>query len=112
MLAYGEFFSESSLMPGVIDPVCGMTIDSQTAVARTQYEGTTFYFCSEECKRQFDANPTRYAATVQADKPEQLEQHEPPFTKSGGWVAPKFGSAGSGGAEYERLPEAHDRDEP
>ena len=111
MPAYGGFFSESSLMPGVIDPVCGMTIDSQTAVARTQYEGRTFYFCSEECKREFDANPTRYAATADADKPEQLEQHEPPFTKSHGWVAPKFGSAGSGGAEYERLPEAHDRDE-
>jgi len=112
MLAYGGFFSESSLMPGVIDPVCGMTIDSQTAVARTQYEGRTFYFCSEECKRQFDANPTRYAATAQADQPEQLERHEPPFTKSGGWVAPKFGSAGSGGLEYEQLPEAHDKDDP
>jgi hypothetical protein len=37
-----------------------------------------------------------------------LEHHEPPFTKSGGFVAPKFGSAGSGGAEYEPLPEAHD----
>ena len=112
MPAQDGFLSESSLMPSVIDPVCGMTIDSQTAVARTQYEGRTFYFCSEECKRQFDANPTRYAATAQADQPEQLERHEPPFTKSHGWVAPKFGSAGSGGAEYERLPEAHDRDEP
>ena len=112
MLAYGGFFLESSLMPGVIDPVCGMTIDSQTAVARTQYEGRSFYFCSEECKRQFDANPSRYAAQALADQPEPLERHEPPFTKSGGWVAPKFGSAGSGGAEYERLPERHDRDEP
>jgi YHS domain-containing protein len=112
MPAYGGFFSESSLMPGVIDPVCGMTIDSQTAVARTRYEGRTVYFCSEECKQQFEANPSRYAATALADEPERLERHEPPFTKSGGWVAPKFGSAGSGGAEYERLPEAHDKDNP
>ncbi|HEV8150538.1 MAG TPA: heavy metal-binding domain-containing protein [Gemmatimonadales bacterium] len=34
------------------------------------------------------------------------EQHEPPYTKSGGIVAPKFGSAGSGGAEYEPGPES------
>lgn len=41
--------------------------------------------------------------------PEQEpERHEPPYTKSGGFVAPKFGAAGSGGAEYERLPESHD----
>lgn len=40
---------------------------------------------------------------------EELERHEPPYTKAGGMVAPKFGSAGSGGAEYERGPEMHDR---
>ena len=39
----------------------------------------------------------------------RLEQHEPPYTKSDGMVAPKFGAAGSGGAEYERTPEMHDR---
>lgn len=99
------------VMPGVIDPVCGMTIESENAAARTQFDGRTFFFCSESCKREFDADPARYAATT-ADQPESLERHEPPFTKKGGFVAPKFGSAGSGGAEYERLPEAHDRDDP
>lgn len=94
-------------MPQVTDPVCGMTIDSVTAAGVSKYEGRTFYFCSEECKRLFDADPSRYAGTT-----EVLEQHEPPYTKTGRWVAPKFGAAGSGGAEYERLPEAHDRDEP
>ena len=38
---------------------------------------------------------------------EQLEQHEPPYTTLGFLTSPKFGSAGSGGLEYERLPEAH-----
>ena len=37
------------------------------------------------------------------------ERHEPPYTTTGKWfTVPKFGSAGSGGAEYEPLPEAHD----
>ena len=34
---------------------------------------------------------------------------KPPYTKSDGIVAPKFGAAGSGGAEYERGPETHGR---
>ena len=52
-------FIESVLMPDVIDLVCGMTIDRDTARARSQYEGRTFYFCSDACKRQFDAAPER-----------------------------------------------------
>jgi hypothetical protein len=40
----------------------------------------------------------------------EFEQHEPPFTKAGGIVAPKFGAAGSGGLEYERIPEQHRRE--
>jgi Cu+-exporting ATPase len=49
-------------MARVTDPVCGMTIDSETAAAQSQYEGRTFYFCSAPCKRQFDADPSRYTA--------------------------------------------------
>lgn len=99
-------------MAQVKDPVCGMTIDSDKAAAQSQYQGRTFYFCSTQCKRQFDATPDRFAgnASAFADRVETLERHEPRFTKAGGMVAPKFGSAGSGGAEYERLPEAHDKD--
>jgi predicted small metal-binding protein len=41
---------------------------------------------------------------------EPLERHEPPYTTTGGITAPKFGSAGSGGLEYERLPERHGPD--
>jgi hypothetical protein len=34
---------------------------------------------------------------------------EEPFTRSGGMATPKFGSAGSGGLEHERIPEADDK---
>ena len=43
---------------------------------------------------------------------DEMERHEPPYTTTGGISAPKFGSAGSGGLEYERLPERHGPDEP
>lgn len=83
-------------MARVIDPVCGMEIDSAAAAAQSQFQGKTYYFCSTACAAEFDHHPA-----------EILEQHEPPHTTKGGITAPKFGSAGSGGAEYERLPEAH-----
>ena len=43
------------------DPVCGMRIDSDDAVAESAYEGRTFYFCSEACQEAFDADPAAYA---------------------------------------------------
>lgn len=42
---------------------------------------------------------------------EEMEKHEPPRTTQKGVTSPKFGSAGSGGAEYEPLPEQHDEDD-
>lgn len=45
-----------------IDPVCGMTVDSATAAASIEYEGTTYYFCSQPCAASFEANPAKYAA--------------------------------------------------
>ena len=42
------------------DPVCNMQIEEQDAAGQTEYEETTYYFCSSSCKQQFDANPTRF----------------------------------------------------
>lgn len=42
------------------DPVCGMTVDEETAPARSEHEGTTYYFCSQACKEEFDADPASY----------------------------------------------------
>lgn len=98
-------------MTQVKDPVCGMTVDSDTAPARSSYQGRVYDFCSDQCLRQFESDRKRYvnAAELADSAPaEELEKHEPPFTKAGGFIAPKFGAAGSGGLEHERLPEAHD----
>lgn len=99
------------------DPVCGMMIDSDAAAGSSSHRGKTYYFCSTGCLRKFEADPAQYVGRSADEAPagrpaEELERHEPPYTKSGGMVAPKFGSAGSGGAEYERLPESHDDREP
>ncbi|MBI5764770.1 MAG: YHS domain-containing protein [Planctomycetes bacterium] len=44
------------------DPVCGMPVNRNWAEAKMEYEGRTYYFCIEDCRRQFAAEPERYAA--------------------------------------------------
>ena len=44
----------------VRDPVCGMMIEQEDAKAESTYQGSFYYFCSEECKETFDKNPEQY----------------------------------------------------
>jgi YHS domain-containing protein len=46
-----------------IDPVCGMEVDRGTAAGASHFDGTRYYFCSEECKLSFDASPDEYVGT-------------------------------------------------
>ncbi len=46
-----------------IDPVCGMEVDLNRAGAlglMSEYQGKTYYFCSKECKEEFDKDPGQY----------------------------------------------------
>src|SRR5476649_1553324 len=45
---------------GVIDPVCGMTVDPATAKHRADYRGHTYYFCAAGCRTKFIADPQKY----------------------------------------------------
>ena len=45
-----------------IDPVCGMTVEEADAPARADHDGTTYYFCSNDCREEFEANPQDYAS--------------------------------------------------
>jgi YHS domain-containing protein len=45
------------------DPVCGMDVDESNAPATSEHEGRTYHFCAQGCKREFDANPEKYATT-------------------------------------------------
>jgi len=45
------------------DPVCGMEIEPQSAFARREYMGQTFYFCSQSCVAPFDKDPHHYVMT-------------------------------------------------
>ena len=47
------------------DPVCGMELTYETAQARSEYNGQTYYFDSLDCKEQFDKNPEKYVTREQ-----------------------------------------------
>ncbi len=48
------------------DPVCGMELTYETAQARSEYDGQTYYFCSLDCKETFDKDPEKYAQEQEA----------------------------------------------
>jgi Cu+-exporting ATPase len=45
---------------GVLDPVCGMTVDPATAKFSAEHEGKRYYFCGGGCLAKFQANPAKY----------------------------------------------------
>jgi PKD repeat protein len=52
--------STDSTSSTVVDVVCKMEIDKRTAEFTSEYKGTTYYFCSADCKKEFDENPEKY----------------------------------------------------
>ncbi|HEU4596843.1 MAG TPA: YHS domain-containing protein, partial [Pyrinomonadaceae bacterium] len=38
-----------------VDPVCGMTVNPETAAGTSERDGVRYYFCSTGCKEKFDA---------------------------------------------------------
>jgi Cu+-exporting ATPase len=53
---------EEEQIETVRDPVCGMDIDPATAAASEEWEGNTYYFCSESCHQRFAKAPDQFAA--------------------------------------------------
>ena len=49
----------------MIDPVCGMRIDDKSEF-QTQFAGKRYFFCSENCKQEFEADPDEFVETAAA----------------------------------------------
>lgn len=41
------------------DVICGMSVKEDSEI-RSTFSGKTYYFCSENCKVEFDKNPIKY----------------------------------------------------
>lgn len=74
--------------PGIVgsaaeDPVCGMQVDEQRAAAAgrtTERAATTYYFCADECRRRFLADPVRF---VGRPSRQPAPSHMPPVIAAG-----------------------------
>jgi YHS domain-containing protein len=42
------------------DPVCGMNVDEKSAEFKSEYNGTSYYFCAAGCKKAFDNDPEKF----------------------------------------------------
>ena len=51
---------------GVVDPVCGMTVDPHKTAHRHDHQGHTYCFCSAGCRTKFVAEPQRYVSKIEA----------------------------------------------
>lgn len=43
------------------DQVCGTEVKPKNVQARSEHQGQTYYFCSPQCKEEFEKNPEKYA---------------------------------------------------
>ena len=42
------------------DPVCGTRVDEMESEFHTQFAGKKYFFCSEECRKEFENQPDEY----------------------------------------------------
>jgi xanthine dehydrogenase accessory factor len=47
-----------------IDPVCGMTVNTESARHVVDYRGQRYFFCCPACRRLFEADPETYLSTT------------------------------------------------
>ncbi len=50
------------------DPVCQRDVDPSSAKATSEYAGDRYYFCSQECKERFDADPEKYVSRAETSQ--------------------------------------------
>ena len=71
-----------------IDPVCGMTVDTEKAAATYEHAGKTYYFCCAHCREKFRGAPEKYLS------PSASAAHGGPQLMQLGGMPPKpIGSA-------------------
>ena len=49
-----------------VDPVCGIYIDEDEAVT-AKYHGKAYYFCSDDCKEEFQETPNEYIGEIRTE---------------------------------------------
>lgn len=67
-----------------VDPVCGMTVEPESAAADLVHEGKKYYFCAVRCKEKFQADPHKYLHSPEHSKNHPAE----PVAKGTKYICP------------------------
>ena len=59
VVQHGRKPADESKSEPHVDPVCKMFVTPETAAAKYDYNGTTYYFCNQGCKTKFAADPEK-----------------------------------------------------
>ncbi len=82
-----------------VDPVCKMLVQPQTAAAKFDYKGETFYFCAVGCQNKFRQNPAKFLQKESQPEPMTNSEVEytcpmdPEIVQIGPGICPKCGMA-------------------
>jgi YHS domain-containing protein len=88
------------------DPVCGMEVDQSKARAAghvSLFNGQTYYFCSDECKVDFDKAPARYTVKAGSRQEETAGRLQQAAGSKRGQAGRGAEEQGGGGAEEQRA---------
>ena len=50
------------------DPVCGMDVTPEKAAASVEWQGKTYHFCSDKCRKKFEDHPEEVLREARAEK--------------------------------------------
>ncbi len=86
--------------PEHIDPVCGMTVEPDSAAGSHRFKDTTYYFCNPSCLERFKAEPEKFLTETPADpapagsdQVEYICPMDPEVSQMGPGSCPKCGMA-------------------
>ena len=51
---------QTEAVKSAVDPVCGMSVNLETAEIRATIAGQQYYFCAEGCRKAFVDNPDKF----------------------------------------------------
>ena len=84
-------------MATAIDPICQMKVDTDSPPAgSSEYQGTTYYFCTPGCKVAFERDPESHLSGSTPDSPRQQKVSFFLFAYHGG----KIPESPEGGAKH------------
>src|SRR3954467_3550801 len=84
-----------------IDPVCKMRVLPETAAAKFDFNGKTYYFCNPRCRDRFQANPESFLSPIAPSVPkaetDSISMYvcpmDPEVRQKGPGICPKCGMA-------------------